>query len=1231
MTSGWPGAYWHETPEEGLRVYRNLASVAYLQEHRLEFAHHTITGWNQADKERAPRLWAAFVQELCGSADPVLKVEGYFLDFADAEPSQQEARAKKFFEVGMENVRQLKESWFGGPIDARGQAFGRAYEIQRRLMEDVSFLLADPPRGFGDTQLIWRIQRLYQAFRDGFDPAYLVIFRKDRLETMTNYLTKQLSAKAVPNPKEFEDLFQRPIPYYSAEPLYKEAEAVVLVPRLRGLQIQLAERAQRSETNAAAALQKVTDLLGSLEPMVAAPASADPATNRPRRPVATAGPPAPEPKPTITRQAALQIPSLAQVSTNSLKVTRFWPWPIKVEPDMGISLSIDGVCFREGRIWMEVRYFLDSVNLRNAFVMALDPNSGSTQTVDLPRVNNKFVLSPTESRDNFETGTSFEVRGDQLFFSLADKIKRYSLSSKAWVDLPVPTSGRLTLLDGRLFAATDDTIAEVSSDGNSQTLLASARRRPPATILDSLEHYGNFSSQPPIFRGPEGALTTRINDRLYVFNERSRDWKEITELPQEPTASGALTNPPQLFLFDARDWRTNRLLLPLDQSSIAMWLPQPACVSRTNYSVRQIEAEDPLWCEPAGRGSAGMRVYLAQSEAWVFFNRRLTARTAAGPAVTTRSQDAPNGDDRLLLQVLWKDTGGLFAIPLELQSKEIDSRSALGARSGAFGHVEVAVQRVPTAAGLLLVNGTLGSWLLPWSDVQSALKAARAERTAQLQAREAAVKTLRANLSEKYHLAQSGDLTPEQKEATIDDPLFLELNLDNIDRNRNGKIDASELAFFDANQNKQLDPPEQAALELAQGLLAQRLFHEFDRNRDGVIDLDELGCLVIDTRDIRPRGLMAPVDLIARFDQNGDGVLSAVELQSFLRQETLLSMGPGNFVQNPQADLSGPALKLAIDNFWNGGRNGPRGATRPSGMPPTARGPVPAVRPPPAPPTNSPPRNPDQALFDAVDSGNVAAARAALEQGAKVDVREDRGWTPLMLAARAGRIEIVKLLVEKGADTKARSTSQTGSTVLCFAVESDNPELLAFLISHGADVNGPSKNLVAPLYTAATSQKQEAARFLISHGARLNERGFVNEIGERYTPLMASVLQEDLEMTKLLVDSGAALEETNRLGDTALMLNARTPRPDILKILIDKGANVNARARLGHTALIYAAYNGHVESIKLLLAAGADPNATASEEPDSPRYDAIDLAKGQNHPEAVALINEAKRKSSAKK
>ncbi len=76
------------------------------------------------------------------------------------------------------------------------------------------------------------------------------------------------------------------------------------------------------------------------------------------------------------------------------------------------------------------------------------------------------------------------------------------------------------------------------------------------------------------------------------------------------------------------------------------------------------------------------------------------------------------------------------------------------------------------------------------------------------------------NLLTKYDHNHNGVIDLPEREEALDDPDFIEAELDMIDTNHNGRLDAPELAYFDANQNKILDPKEQAGIDIAQRLLA---------------------------------------------------------------------------------------------------------------------------------------------------------------------------------------------------------------------------------------------------------------------------------------------------------------------------------------------------------------------------------------------------------------------------
>lgn len=74
---------------------------------------------------------------------------------------------------------------------------------------------------------------------------------------------------------------------------------------------------------------------------------------------------------------------------------------------------------------------------------------------------------------------------------------------------------------------------------------------------------------------------------------------------------------------------------------------------------------------------------------------------------------------------------------------------------------------------------------------------------------------------------------------------------------------------------------------------------------------------------------------------------------------------------------------------------------------------------------------------------------------ANVNTQMKNGETPLMLAVKNNNIEVVKLLISKGADVNA--IDEFGRSALFFAVSKDNIAIAKILINNGADVNIESK------------------------------------------------------------------------------------------------------------------------------------------------------------------------------
>ena len=138
--------------------------------------------------------------------------------------------------------------------------------------------------------------------------------------------------------------------------------------------------------------------------------------------------------------------------------------------------------------------------------------------------------------------------------------------------------------------------------------------------------------------------------------------------------------------------------------------------------------------------------------------------------------------------------------------------------------------------------------------------------------------------------------------------------------------------------------------------------------------------------------------------------------------------------------------------------------------------------------------------------------------------------TPLDLAASEGRLDVVKLLVEAGADVNARSESWLRPLQFAIMNYRDNRlEIVRYLLERGASPNGRSKFGNYALHQAAKTGDLAVARLLIEHGALINAP---NRYG--ITPLHVAAKEDHANIIALLLAHGADPSPRDDCGATPL-------------------------------------------------------------------------------------------------
>jgi|GEM_PF-508526 len=234
-------------------------------------------------------------------------------------------------------------------------------------------------------------------------------------------------------------------------------------------------------------------------------------------------------------------------------------------------------------------------------------------------------------------------------------------------------------------------------------------------------------------------------------------------------------------------------------------------------------------------------------------------------------------------------------------------------------------------------------------------------------------------------------------------------------------------------------------------------------------------------------------------------------------------------------------------------------------------------------------------IHGAAAAGDLNKVRTLIEADpALLDSRDDGGATPLHSACLSSppsftrQVAVANLLLGKGANVNARNNY--GFTPLHFASSGRSPDfaLIQLLIAKGADVNAQLDRGLTSLHWVASSGDLKAAKLLIDHGADLNayDKGCYGTVLQ-----MAINSGPKEEMAKLLVESGAKLNQKSSFGNTELHLAALKGYADLARTLVRHGADVDAVNQYGRTPLYYAAKHGYRGAADALIAAGAKESA----------------------------------------
>ena len=189
-------------------------------------------------------------------------------------------------------------------------------------------------------------------------------------------------------------------------------------------------------------------------------------------------------------------------------------------------------------------------------------------------------------------------------------------------------------------------------------------------------------------------------------------------------------------------------------------------------------------------------------------------------------------------------------------------------------------------------------------------------------------------------------------------------------------------------------------------------------------------------------------------------------------------------------------------------------------------------------------------LHAACRARQAAVAELLLATGADVNARNNYGFTPFHFACSGPgqSADLIRRLIASGAGANAQSDSGQSAIQM-----TGDAEVIKLLIERGADVNARDRYLGTVLHKTINAGTEEAATLLVRSGARLNQKFSYGN-----AELHLAALRGFAGLTRLMIERGADVDALNEYSRTALYYAAKHGYRSVADVLIAAGARPGA-------------------------------------------------------------------------
>ncbi|ORX42191.1 ankyrin [Piromyces finnis] len=268
-------------------------------------------------------------------------------------------------------------------------------------------------------------------------------------------------------------------------------------------------------------------------------------------------------------------------------------------------------------------------------------------------------------------------------------------------------------------------------------------------------------------------------------------------------------------------------------------------------------------------------------------------------------------------------------------------------------------------------------------------------------------------------------------------------------------------------------------------------------------------------------------------------------------------------------------------------------------------------------------------LILACQNGDLTIVKYLISEGANINQNNKNHDTPLTVTCKNWKEEVIHYLIDQGANVNQEN--KNGDTPLMIICKNCNNSYKSFysqayldivkhLVDKGADINKNDinhNNVLDIAYNKIHKYKAKVVKYLIDNGAVIHEtictkiiidtceqsnletlKSLVKrnidvnvEDDNGNTPLLISCRQDNgnnFSIVEYLIAHGANIDQTNKHGDSALIIACQSENEKIVNYLIELGADINKQNKDGDTASIKVCDNGNISIIYQLIEKGAN-------------------------------------------